>query len=202
MIKLEGIWHAYGEEWILRDITLRIEEKKFIAFTGASGNGKSTLARIIAGHLKPDKGRVIIKGKDRTRKPGRDVWLIRQNDLFPWLRVLDQVIFCQAKKNIEMARKIIAMMRLEGSERRFPGQLSEGMKQRLSLARALAVQPEVLILDEPFGSLNEEIKEPLHKDLLEIWQDKTTVIYISHQKEDLRFAKDTFFLENGIIVPT
>jgi len=189
MIKLENISHGYRKyDLLFQNINLRLREREVTALIGPSGCGKSTLARIIAGHLRPTEGNVFLSGKNCTYRPNRDIFLIRRNDLFPGMRVLDQVMFFQKTKDREKAKEILEAVRLVGIDRHFPGQLSEGMKARLALARALAVNPTVLILDEAFSSLDDELRTELQRELKSIWARKTVLI-ITHQKEDLRLAK-------------
>lgn len=188
MIKLQNISHSYGKsDLLLQNINLRLKERETTALIGPSGCGKSTLARIIAGHLKPTEGKIFLDEKECTYRPNRDIFLIRRNDLFPGMRVLKQVMFFQRVKDRGRAKEILEAVRLVGVDRHFPGELSEGMKARLALARAIVVNPTVLILDEAFSSLDDDLRIELQRKLKAIWVEKTVLI-ITHQKDDLWLA--------------
>lgn len=191
MITLEHISHCYPGKTggrILQDISFTIRQGECVGLTGPSGCGKSTLAHIAAGYLKPDQGKVVVDGVDLTHKPNRNVFLIHQeSDLFPWQRVKKQITFAMKPPDRHKVTELISLVKLGGCENFFPSQLSGGMKKRLALARALAVNPRLLILDESFSSLDSNLKMELYKDLKQIWQQtRTTILLITHDSRDLK----------------
>ena len=190
MITFEHISHCYGgnkTELLLADISFNIDQGECVGLTGPSGCGKSTLAHIGAGYLRPAGGRVLVDGSDLTHRPSRNVFLIHQEfDLFPWQTVTGQIAFAMPRPDPQRVAELVALARLDGFENLYPSQLSGGMKKRLALARALAVNPKLLILDESFSSLDSNLKFELYRDLRQIWQQtRTTILLITHDSRDL-----------------
>jgi len=190
VIMFEHISHRYNgkrSEWILEDVSFAIHKGECVGLTGPSGCGKSTLAHIGAGYIMPESGRVMVDGQDLTHKPNRNVFLIHQeSDLFPWQRVKKQIAFAMENPDQQKVMELISLVKLTGFENFFPSQLSGGMKKRLALARALAVNPKLLILDESFSSLDSNLKLELYEDLKQIWQKtNTTILLITHDSRDL-----------------
>jgi ABC-type nitrate/sulfonate/bicarbonate transport system ATPase subunit len=190
MIRFQDIGHRFSLEKngeILRGISMSIHQGECVGLTGPSGCGKSTLANIAAGHIFPSRGSVIVDGEDLTGTPNRKVILIHQeSDLFPWLKVRKQISFVMRNKNSKTTEALLSLVGLRPYEAYYPFELSVGMKKRLSIARALAVNPKLLILDESFGSLDSKLKLTLHHDLKQIWQTtKTTILMITHDSSDL-----------------
>lgn len=181
----QGFVHA------LDDISIDIKEGEFLAVVGPSGCGKSTLMSIVAGLLKMDKGQVIINGQN-VNGPFTDVGIVFQNHvLLDWLSVLNNVLFQTnmrrlSRKDYEpRARELLKMVALDGFEKRYPYELSGGMKQRCSLCRALLHDPPLLLMDEPFGSLDALTREQLGIDLEKIWlSTKKTVVFITHSVQE------------------
>ena len=181
----------------LRDINLAIGEGEFVAIVGASGSGKSTLLRIIDGLLAPSEGEVLVDG-DRISRPGRDRAMVFQQDaLLPWKTVIENVAYgltlarmpkAQAHK---IGQRFVDMAGLGGFEHHYPHQLSGGMRQRVNVARALAVDPKILLLDEPFAALDAQTREIMQTELLGIWQEtRKTVVLITHQIDEAVFLAD------------
>jgi ABC-type nitrate/sulfonate/bicarbonate transport system ATPase subunit len=129
----------------------------------------------------------MVEGKNLTGKPNREVFLIHQeSDLFPWQKVKKQISFALRSKDDNSVKDLIGLVKLSGYENYYPSQLSGGMKKRLAIARALAINPKLLILDESFGSLDSNLKIELYRDLSDIWQQtKTTILLITHDSKDL-----------------
>jgi ABC-type nitrate/sulfonate/bicarbonate transport system ATPase subunit len=190
MIQFKNISHNYGlnsEALVLKNVSFSIEDGECVGLTGPSGSGKSTLAYIAAGHIPPASGRIIVDGKDRTGRQSREVFLIHQeSDLFPWQKVKRQISFAMGRKDEKRVASLINLVKLSGFEGYFPNQLSGGMKKRLAIARALAVNPKLLILDEAFSSLDSNLKMDLYSDLKRIWEiTGTTILLITHDYKDL-----------------
>jgi len=181
----------------LRGINLSIKEGEFVSIVGASGSGKSTLLRIIDGLTTPSEG-VVFVDNNRVERPGPDRAMVFQQDsLLPWKTVIENVAYglTLAKKPWTEASKIaerfVAMTGLAGFEHHYPHQLSGGMRQRVNVARALAVNPRILLLDEPFAALDAQTREIMQTELLSIWREsKKTVLLITHQIDEAVFLSD------------
>jgi len=188
MIELQNISHSYdNDNFIIKNFSLNIKKGESIGLTGPSGCGKSSLAHIISGYITPSSGSVLINGKDYTGQPSRNVFLISQeSDLFPWQKVGKQIEFAFKKKDARRVDEILTLVKLKRYKNYYPAQLSGGMKKRLSLARALAVNPKLLILDEAFSSLDNDLRNNFYRELKRIWQTtKTTILVITHDSIDL-----------------
>ena len=166
---------------------LSVEEGQFVCFVGPSGCGKSTLLNIIAGLDKPTSGEVILNGR-RVTEPGPDrIMVFQDNALFPWLKVIDNVQFglkvagVEKKKRHEISMHYLDMMQLTKFAEAYTYQLSGGMKQRVSLARALVMDPEVLLMDEPFAALDSQTRDLLLVELQLIWaKTRKTILFVTH----------------------
>ena len=177
-----------GEVHALENVSLQIAEGDFVCLVGPSGCGKSTLLNIIAGLEKPDSGQVLTDGNPVT-KPGRDrMVMFQESALFPWLDVLGNVMFgLRLKPNLnhkerkEVAQFYLKLVGLEGFVHANIHELSGGMRQRAALARALAPNPRVLLMDEPFAALDALTREQLYGDIQNIWETlKKTIIFVTH----------------------
>ncbi len=181
----------------LRGIDLTIHKGEFVSIVGASGSGKSTLLRIIDGLLETTGGRIYVDG-DAVHKPGRDRAMVFQQDaLLPWKTVIENVSYGLTLARVPRseahttAQRFITMVGLKGFESHYPHQLSGGMRQRVNVARALAVDPKILLLDEPFAALDAQTREIMQGELLSIWQKtQKTVVLITHQIEEAVFLSD------------
>lgn len=172
---------------VLDNISMTIEKGNFVSIVGPSGCGKSTLLYLIAGLEKAEKGTISISGR-KIEKPGPDRVIVFQEDgLFPWLTVLENVTYGLKLKNIpkkeaeEKALRTLKMVHLSKYVASYPHQLSGGMKQRVAIARALVMEPDILLMDEPFSALDEQTRMVLHKELLDIWREtKVTIFFVTH----------------------
>ena len=183
-----------GSTLALQATDLAVAENDFITILGPSGCGKSTLLRIVAGLDVPTAGEVLLDGS-RITGPGADRGMVFQSyTLFPWLNVLDNVCFGLRERGwprprqLEVARDFIARVGLGGFENHYPRQLSGGMQQRTALARALANDPRMLLMDEPFGALDHQTRELMQELLLGIWEaQRKTVLFVTHDIDEAVF---------------
>jgi NitT/TauT family transport system ATP-binding protein len=181
----------------LRDINLEIRDGEFVAFVGASGCGKTTLLRIIDGLIPFDAGKIVIDGQD-IRGPGGDRGFVFQSDsLLPWRNVRDNVAVGLELRGVgrserrQRAEELISLVGLTGFEEHLPYELSGGMRQRVNLARALAIDPEVLLMDEPFAALDAQTRELMQRELLRIWSTSgKTVLFVTHQIDEAVYLAD------------
>lgn len=181
----------------MQDINLAVHRREFMCVLGQSGCGKSTLIRILAGLETPSAGQVLVDGKPVVG-PGRDRGMVFQSyTLFPWLTVKQNVMFGprMAGKgeftNEAEARQWLALVGLDKFENSYPHQLSGGMKQRAAIARALANEPRILLMDEPFGALDPQTRQQMQSYLLQIWKNvDITVFFITHDLDEAIFLSD------------
>ena len=201
LLEVNGLKVSFGagtqERVALDGVDFAVEDGEFIAIVGASGSGKTTLLRLIDGLQPPSAGQVLLRGK-AVGAPGRDRGFVFQSDcLLPWRTILDNVAFglevqgtgrAQAR---ERAAEMLALTGLAGCEQQYPAELSGGMRQRANLARALATDPEVLLMDEPFAALDAQTREVLQMELLTIWQQRRkTVLFVTHQLDEAIYLAD------------
>lgn len=181
----------------LKGLNLEVAKGEFVSLVGPSGCGKSTFLNVLLGLLKPDTGEIQLNGKQITG-PGQERAMVFQEfGLLPWRTVLANVELglelkgVQASVRRERAMELIRMAGLMGFENHYPHELSGGMKQRVGLARALATDPEVLLMDEPFAALDAQTRDLMQTELLEIWdRAKKTVIFVTHSIEEAAYLSD------------
>lgn len=191
------IKHSSTELKALTDVTLSIRENEFISIIGPSGCGKTTLLKMIDGLLPYDSGEILIKGKKVTA-PGPERAVVFQTfALLPWRTVLANVEFSLELRRVpkeeraKTAREYIKRVGLGEFENHYPHELSGGMQQRAGLARALAVNPMILLMDEPFGSVDAQTRQLLQEELLELWQrEQKTVIFVTHSMDEAVYLSD------------
>jgi len=185
----------------IQNLTLDIFENELLCIIGPSGCGKTTLLRIIAGLERPTSGRVLLNGSD-IKKPGADRGMIfPEFALFPWRTVAKNIEFGLEIKNLpkekrrEIAGYFVDLVNLNGFESSHPSELSSGMKQRVAIARTLANDPDVLLMDEPFGSLDAQTRNMMQKEFLRIWdKNKKTVVFVTHSVDEAVFLADRIAL--------
>jgi NitT/TauT family transport system ATP-binding protein len=202
-IRLDGVTVAYdkpketGAFVAVAAATLDVARGTFVTIVGPSGCGKTSLLLAIAGLTQPAIGQVLVHGQPVTG-PGRDRAMVFQDfALMPWRTVLENVRFglelqrWSGEDLTERARRYVKLVGLGGFEQYHPHQLSGGMRQRVGIARALAVDPEILLLDEPFGSLDAQTREEMGNELLAIWeQDRKTALFVTHSIDEAVFLAD------------
>lgn len=204
VIEVHSVSKGYGQPErtipVLRDVSFTIEEHEFLCLVGPSGCGKSTLLRIMMGLIPPDSGSVLYHGEEISGSNPHIAMVFQSFALFPWLTVIQNVeLGLEALGLAETQRRVKALrvvqeVGLEGFEEAYPRELSGGMKQRVGLARALAIDPEVLLMDEPFSSLDALTAENLREEVLKLWEDRSlapeVVIMVTHSVEEAVYMAD------------
>jgi len=178
----------------LDDVSLAVGEREFLALLGPSGCGKSTLLYLVGGFLPVEQGAIRVEGR-AVDGPGPDRGIVFQHfALFPWKTVMQNVLYGLEKKGLpreerlRVAREFIELVGLAGFEDSYPAQLSGGMKQRAAIARTLAIDPSILLMDEPFGALDEITRDRLNEELLQVWQSTgTTIVFVTHSIYEAAF---------------
>lgn len=205
MLSVSHLTARYEGHLALEDISLTIAEKELVVVLGPSGCGKTTLLNLIAGFLKPESGSITLDGQ-RVTGPGAERGVVFQHEgLLPWRNVLDNVAFGLQLAGIdkatrhETARQMLRKVGLNGAEKKYIWQLSGGMRQRVGIARALAADPQLLLLDEPFGALDAFTREQMQELLLNLWRDSgKQVLLITHDIEEAVFlASELILLSSG-----
>ncbi len=186
-----GMTYSRDEERreVLRNVNLEVQPGEFICILGPSGCGKSTLLNILAGFLQPSQGIVEAGGKPVHGPDPSRIFVFQERGIFPWLTVEGNISFGIAKlPREERTRRIahyIKAVGLEGFEKTYPSELSGGMKQRLEVARALAVNPHMLLLDEPFGALDSITRMTMRRELLHVWEaERKTILFVTHDIDE------------------
>jgi NitT/TauT family transport system ATP-binding protein len=182
---------------VLSNISMQIYASEFVSIVGASGCGKTTFLRILDGLITPSTGEVLIDGQ-KINGPGPNRGFVFQKDsLWPWRTATGNILFglqIQRRPRAEaraIAQQLIELVGLRGFESHYPHQLSGGMRQRVNLARALAIDPEVLLMDEPFAALDAQTREVMQLELIRIWTDRRkTVVFVTHQIDEAVFLSD------------
>jgi NitT/TauT family transport system ATP-binding protein len=181
----------------LREVSMDIQPGQFVSFVGPSGCGKSTLLKLIGGLIEPTSGRVAVGGEEMNG-PRRDIGVMFQTPvLFPWRTVLENVLLpievfgLDARSAAEKARGILRLVGLDQREQAYPRELSGGMQQRAALSRVLVIDPPIILMDEPFGALDEFTRERMNLELLRIWQERRqTIIFVTHSIVEAVFLSD------------
>ena len=178
-----------GKVLALDRVDLNVAEGEFVCLVGPSGCGKSTLLNIVAGFLDASSGEVLVEGEPVTGPDARRIFVFQENGVFPWLNVVENVGFGLRKIGHSERQRIIAryidMVGLNGFEDAYPRELSGGMRQRVEIARALAANPDIFYMDEPFGALDFLTRMKMRADLVRIWQsEKKTILFVTHDIEE------------------
>ena len=182
----------------LADVSLAIRPKEFVALLGPSGCGKSTLLNVVAGFEAPSTGRALFRGAPVTAPSPERAVVFQESALFPWLSVTDNVTFgpriqgMAAADYLPRAEQVIAQVGLQNFAGHYPSELSGGMRQRVGIARVLVMDPEVLLMDEPFGALDAQTRTLMQELLLDVWERyKQTVLFVTHDVEEALLLADT-----------
>ncbi|MEE2730852.1 MAG: ABC transporter ATP-binding protein [Pseudomonadota bacterium] len=204
-VSIDSVGISFGEganrSIAVRETSLTIKPGEFVCILGPSGCGKSTLLNSVAGYVTPTTGRVLVDNEEVTG-PGPDRGMVfQQYSLLPWKTVLENIAFGprlaghSAAECHSIARTFLAMIGLSKMEKRYPGELSGGMQQRVGIARALANYPSVLLMDEPFGALDAQTRLMMQESLLDIWSEfGTTVLFVTHDVDEAIFLADRILI--------
>jgi len=192
----------------VREVSLEVQQGEFVSIVGPSGCGKTTILNMIAGFIPPSSGEILLDGR-AVSGPGPDRGVVFQSfALFPWKTVLENVAFGPRMRGLpraeceQTAREFLALVGLAHAEARYPAELSGGMQQRVGVARALANRPDVLLMDEPFASVDAQTRMTLQEELTRIWQErKPTILFITHDVEEAVFlASRVVVLSKGRVL--
>src|SRR5213078_1234919 len=203
VVQIKDVTKRFGETTALRDIDLEIEPGEFVSLIGPSGCGKSTLLRIVGDLIQPSEGRVTVNGKPaRQARQDHDYGIVFQDAvLYDWRTVSKNVALplelagWDREKRRQRVEEMLDLVELRGFEEHHPWQLSGGMQQRVSIARALSFDPALLLMDEPFGALDEMTRERLNAELLRIWEASgSTVVFVTHS------IAEAVFLSTRVVV--
>jgi ABC-type nitrate/sulfonate/bicarbonate transport system ATPase subunit len=194
-VSVRNLWMSFpakmpGEQiHVLERINLDVQPGQFVCIVGPSGCGKSTLLNVIGGFLRPTSGEVRVEGEPVTGPDPRRIYVFQENGVFPWLTVQENVGFGLGQKTEAERHEIIThyleMVGLNGFEDAYPRELSGGMRQRVEIARALAANPGIIYMDEPFGALDFITRLKMRSDLTRIWQsERKTILFVTHDIEE------------------
>lgn len=210
VLQMNGINKYFGTNHVIKNVDMNIERGAFVTFLGPSGCGKTTLLRLVAGFYEPDEGEILLKGKHIEKIPPYDrntAMVFQEYALFPHMSVYDNVAYGLNVKGIskeeikERVGSALELMQLQGMEKRFPNQMSGGQQQRVAVARALVMNPDVLLLDEPLSNLDAKLRETVRVELRKIQQEMNlTTIYVTHdQSEALSMSDMIVVMRKGVI---
>ncbi len=204
VLEVKGVSKSFDGEEIIRDISLELQEGENVSLLGISGGGKTTLFNIIAGLSVPDEGSVRLEGKDIIRKPGNVSYMLQKDLLLPYRTIVDNValpLIIRGMKKTEAREKASAYFAefgLEGTEKKYPAQLSGGMKQRAALLRTYLFSEKVALLDEPFSALDMLTKTSVHEWYLDVMEKiKLSTLFITHDIDEAILLSDRIYLLTG-----
>lgn len=195
---VEKIFKGHKGECLtaLENINLTIRSEEFVVLVGPSGCGKSTLLNMVGGLLSPSSGSIYVDGLTADRDPAIG-FVFQEVGLFPWRTVAENITFgmeeigLKAGEQTKRLEQYISLVGLNGFERNYPNQLSGGMRQRVGIARALAIEPDILLMDEPFSALDAQTRTLMQEELLEIWQKtKLSTLYVTHNIQEAVYLAD------------
>ena len=201
MLEINDLYKSYdgSENYVLKNINLTIEKNEFVVIVGKSGGGKSTLLNLLAGFIKPDRGEILVNGQSSIGPSANKGVVFQEHGLFPWCTVLENVAMGpklhKDKNKNQIAQELIELVGLKGYENLYPASLSGGMAQRVGIARALATNPDLLLMDEPLGALDPLTRTKMREEILKIWKEtKKTVVFITHSVSEAVYLADRVFV--------
>lgn len=212
MLNVESLCKTYTQRpphmQVLRNISFQVERSSFVTLLGPSGCGKTTLLTLVGGFHKASAGSMFLKGRE-VRNPGPDRGFVFQNyALFPWLTVRQNVQYPMKERGLSKADRsmlcnsLLNMAQLRGTEEHYPSQLSGGMRQRVAFVRALAGDPDILLLDEPLGAIDPQMRKTLQVELENLWmQDKKTVLMVTHDLDEAVYLSDRILIMAPCMAP-
>jgi NitT/TauT family transport system ATP-binding protein len=193
-VEIRDVWMSFPGKGdgdavhVLERINLEVKQGEFVCIVGPSGCGKSTLLNIVAGFLVHTRGQVLVEGKPVHGPDSRRIFVFQENGIFPWLTVRDNILFGLNRSDPaseQTLRHYVEMVGLKGFESAYPRELSGGMRQRVEIARALAADPHIIYMDEPFGALDFLTRLKMRTDLMRIWQEeRKTILFVTHDIEE------------------
>ncbi|MQA95840.1 MAG: ATP-binding cassette domain-containing protein [Streptosporangiales bacterium] len=201
LLRIDGLTKQFVKDDMgvvaLRDFSLTVERGSFVTVLGRSGCGKSTLLNLVAGLVPPSSGTIAYNGRNVTGPTTEIGYLTQSDTLMPWrdvrrnIEMPMEIAGVPARKRAERSRELIATVGLDGFERHYPRELSGGMRRRATLARMLSADPETLLLDEPFGALDAQLRKEMQTELLRLWQGSgQTVVFVTHDIEEALLLGD------------
>ncbi|MDD7353217.1 MAG: ABC transporter ATP-binding protein, partial [Peptoniphilaceae bacterium] len=201
ILRVSDVDKSFGDKQVLKDINIILNKGELVSLVGVSGSGKTTLFNIIAGLLKPDRGKVFLKGEDITGIPGKVSYMLQKDLLLPYMTIIDNVslpLILRGNKKKVAREKVSGLFKdfgLEGTQEKFPSQLSGGMAQRAALLRTYVFSNEVALLDEPFSALDAITKASIHKWYKKIIGEmKISTIFITHDIEEAVKISDRIYI--------
>ncbi len=193
-VSIEGVSIAYDGLTVLRNLSLSLAEGEFVSIVGPSGCGKSTLLKLVSALERPTSGRILVDGIEVDGVPPKLGFMFQRDALLPWATAEENIAVglelggYPVEKRHERTRALIDLLQLTGFERHYPSMLSGGMRQRVSLGRVLAYEPELYLMDEPFGALDAQTKMVMARELLRIWEGhRKSVVFVTHDIEEAVF---------------
>ncbi|MCH4006715.1 MAG: ABC transporter ATP-binding protein [Eubacterium sp.] len=203
-LQVENVNVSFSGNQVLKDISIHLEEGELVSLLGVSGSGKTTLFNVISGLLKPQKGRVMLNGRDITGKPGQISYMLQKDLLLPYRTIQDNValpLLLQGMRKKEARQKAAAMFDefgLAGTERKYPSQLSGGMRQRAALLRTYMFSQDVALLDEPFSALDTLTKTQIHHWYLQVMEKiHLSTLFITHDIDEAILLSDRIYILTG-----
>ena len=204
ILKAEKINKSFGEKQVLKDVSLSLNEGEIVSLLGVSGSGKTTLFNVLSGIYTPDSGKVYLKDKEITGKPGEISYMLQKDMLFPYRKVIDNVCLpliingTKKKQAREIAAPLFKTFGLEGTEFQYPSQLSGGMRQRAALLRTYLSSHGVALLDEPFSALDTITKSSIHKWYLDVMNEiNLSTVFITHDIDEAILLSDRVYILSG-----
>lgn len=201
-LQIKDLHFSYGDAPIFKGLPIEVNSGEFLSIIGPSGCGKTTFLNLLSGFLKPDRGEVLLRGRSIEPEDPHFGYVFQSPTLFPWLTTVENVEFglkmegrLMEKECRDKAMHYLQMVGLQGFENYLPMRLSGGMQQRASLARALAMEPRLLLMDEPFGALDAITRETMNDELLRLWDDLgQTVVFITHDIDEAIYLSDRILI--------